>query len=45
MDLRYIRGPDNLPEMIQKGRVNGKHIIEGQRGETYYLLIIDSATR
>ena len=45
MDLGFIRGPDNLPDMISNGATKGKHVIEGRRGETCYLLIIDAATR
>ena len=45
MDLGFIRGPENLPDMIANGTAKGKHAIEGRRGETCYLLIIDAATR
>ena len=31
--------------MIANGAAKGKHAIEGRRGETCYLLIIDAATR
>ena len=45
MDLGFIRGPDNLPEMVSQGTTKGKYAIEGRRGKTCYLLIIDAATR
>jgi transposase InsO family protein len=45
VDLGFIRGPDNLPDMVANGAAKGKHITEGRRGETYYLLIVDVATR
>jgi hypothetical protein len=45
MDFGFIRGPDNLPDMVANGTTKGKHVIEGRRGENCYLLIIDAATR
>jgi transposase InsO family protein len=45
MDLGFIRGPDNLPDMVANGATKGKHITEGRRGETCYLLFVDVATR
>jgi hypothetical protein len=45
MDLGFIRGPDNLPDMVTTGATKGKHITQGRRGETCYLLIIDAASR
>jgi hypothetical protein len=45
MDLGFIRGPDNLPDMVSTGATKGKHITQGRRGETCYLLIIDAASR
>ena len=34
MDLGFIRGPENLPDMIANGAAKGKHATEGRRGET-----------
>jgi hypothetical protein len=45
MDLGFIRGRDNLPDMVANGAAKSKHITEGRRGETCYLLIADVATR
>ena len=45
MDLGFIRGPENLLDMIANGATKGKHAIAGRCGETCYLLIIDAATR
>jgi hypothetical protein len=45
MDLGFIRGPENLPDMVATGATKGKHVLEGRRGETCYLLIIDAASR
>jgi hypothetical protein len=45
MDFGFIRGPDNLPDMVANGTAKGKRVIEGRRGENCYLLIIDAATR
>jgi hypothetical protein len=45
MDLGFIRGQDNLPDMVATGAQKGKHILKGRRGETCYLLIIDAAPR
>ena len=44
MDFGFIRGPDNIPDMVATGAAKGKHIIEGRQGETCYLLIIDAAS-
>ncbi len=45
MDLGFIRGPDNLADMVADGATPGKHLIQGRRGEECYLLIIDAASR
>jgi hypothetical protein len=45
MDFGFIRGPDNLTDMVSSGATQGKHVIEGRRGEECYLLIIDAASR
>jgi hypothetical protein len=45
MDLGFIRGPENLLDMVVNGATKGKHVIQGRRGETCYLLIIDTASR
>ena len=44
MDLGFMRGLENLPDMIANGAAKGKHAIEGQQGEICYLLIIDAVT-
>jgi hypothetical protein len=45
MDVGFIRGPDNLPDMIADGATLGNHVMQGRRGEECYLLIIDAASR
>jgi hypothetical protein len=45
MDFGFIRGPDNLTDMASSGATQGKHVVEGRRGEECYLLIVDAASR
>jgi hypothetical protein len=45
VDLGFIRGPDNLPDMVANGAAKGKLITEGRGGETCHLLIVNVATR
>jgi hypothetical protein len=45
-DLGFVRGPDDLPDVIEEGATTkGKHVIEGRRGETCCLVIINAASR
>jgi Reverse transcriptase (RNA-dependent DNA polymerase) len=45
MDLGFIRGPENLQEILKNGETPKQTVIESHDGYTSYLLIIDGATR
>ena len=45
MDIGFIRGPANLPEVLARTQDAEPKVIESRQGYVCYLLIIDSKTR